>query len=213
MTTPNDITLQAYQNGWRQYLENSPRVPLNHHGHWLSDALNQNRKPPLILEIGSGSGHDARNFEDAGFRVERSDATPAFVNHLRTQGYPARQLNILTDDPGGPFGMIYAFAVFQHFTDDEFGLALCNCADALEPGGVIAFSMRRGTGSEWEERKGMERRFFNYWQPGRLWDAVEVAGLQMKAMHQDTKTADDGAGIAKTWLLVTAIKPRKENPS
>lgn len=203
---PNAETLLAYEEGWERYLASTPSVPLDCHGDWLPGALALRPAGSTVLEIGSGPGHDALWMERYGAAVERTDACEAFVAHLDSQGHKARLLNVLTDDIGGPYGMIYAFAVFQHLTGWQLSGALRRCRGALVPGGILAFSMRRGGLPEWSERKGMARRYFRYCQPAGLWEMTEHAGLTMKAMHQDTQVAQDGERAAKTWLLVTAMR-------
>jgi len=208
MTDGNQVTLQAYEDGWERYIAGTPAVPLGCHGPWLPEAMARRPYGSTILEIGSGPGHDAARMEALGARVERTDATAGFVTHLQAQGHPARQLNILTDEPGGPYGMIYAFAVFQHFEEYQVNLALKRCEDALMPGGVLAVSFRRGGSTpEWHERKGLAPRMFWYWEPGLLWHTVERTGLRMAALHQDTAVSQDADQTVKTWLLVTAVKP------
>lgn len=208
---PNAVTLAAYQQNWQQYLAGTPPVPLDEHGPWLPQALALRPPGSTVLEIGSGPGHDAAAMEATGIPVERTDATEAFVEHLRAQGHQTRQLDILTGEPRSvlnlTYGMIYAFAVFQHFEDWQFRFALRKCAEVLAPGGVLAFSARRGGRPEWRERKGMDRRLFWYWEPGPLWAAVELAGLRMAALHQDVAHSQDAEQATKTWLLATAVKP------
>lgn len=165
MIDPNTETLLAYELGWSHYLDATPSVPLGCHGPWLPDALALRPGGSTVLEIGSGPGNDARQIEELGIPVERTDACAAFVAHLRSQGHKARELNALTDDLGGPYGMIYSFAVFQHFTGVQLSKVLRKCRGALMPGGVLAVSLRRGGDPEWVERKGMDRRLFWYWQP------------------------------------------------
>lgn len=207
MTDPNAETLRAYEEGWERYLMGTPAVPLDVHGPWLPQALGMRPPHSRVLEIGSGPGHDAAQMEELGIDVERTDACEAFVGNLLDQGDKARVLNVLTDDDlGGPYGMIYAFAVFQHFTSRQVVTVLRKCHDALMPGGVLAFSMRRGLTPEWSERKGMARRLFWYWQPGRLWDKIEFAGFTIRAMYQDTAIRQDSDQAQKTWLLVTAVR-------
>lgn len=206
----NAITLESYRRGWPQYLAGTPNFVPDSHRSWLLDALALRPAGSTVLEIGSGPGYDATFMETRGARVERTDATAGFVAHLRNQGHAARQLNVLTDELGGPYGMIFAFAVFQHFEDWQFHLALRKCADALVAGGVLAFSCRRGGFPEWRERKGMARRLFWYWEPGPLWDAIEHAGFRMATLHQNVAVSQDADGETKTWLLVTAVKQGKE---
>lgn len=204
---PNAETLLAYEKGWLKYVNGTPSVDLGVHGDWLPSALALRPDDSTVLEIGSGPGHDAALMEKMGVSVERSDATPGFVEHLRSQGHKVRQLNVLTDDIGEDYGMIYAFAVFQHFTPAQFGRALTGCGGALRHGGVLAFSMRRGDGYHWREsRKGMDPRFFVYWQPGPLWDAVEASGLRVASIHHAVGVRQDSDEEIKRWLLVTAVR-------
>lgn len=207
---PNTQTLAAYEEGWRRYIDGTPAMPLDTHGPWLPTALALRPAGSTVLEIGSGPGHDAAQMEATGVRVERTDATAAFVEHLRSQGHQARQLNVLTDEIAGPYGMIFAFAVFQHLHLTQLGGVLRKCAGALEPGGILAFSMRRGErdiwGGGWRERKGMARRYFFFWQPGPLWEVTENAGLRVLSIHYDTAVNHDSDEEAKRWLLVTAVR-------
>lgn len=205
---PNAVTLAAYQQNWQQYLAGTPPVPLDEHGPWLPQALALRPPGSTVLEIGSGPGHDAAAMEATGIPVERTDATEAFVEHLRAQGHQTRQLDILTGEPRGvlnlTYGMIYAFAVFQHFTPAQLHIALRKCAAALTPGGILAFSLRRGAGAGWRVRKDIPPRFFCFWEPGPLWEAVEQAGLRMLSLHQDGKANRDADLEMKNWLLITA---------
>jgi SAM-dependent methyltransferase len=202
----NAVTLESYQRGCQQYLAGTPDFMPDSHKSWLLDALALRPAGSTVLEVGSGPGYDAAFMETMGARVERTDATAGFVAHLRNQGHAARQLNVLTDELGGPYGMVYAFAVFQHFEEYQCNLALQRCADALIPGGVLAVSFREGGTAEWQERKGMERRLFWFWRPGLLWHTVERTGLTMVTMSQAVSDKEDAAREVKTWLLVTAVK-------
>jgi len=50
-----------------------------------------------VLEIGSGPGFDAELLEERGMTVQRTDATPAFVERLRVAGRDARLLDVRRD--------------------------------------------------------------------------------------------------------------------
>lgn len=203
----NAATIAAYESHAREYLAGTPSVPLSIHGRWFQDAVGSRPAGSRILEIGSGPGHDAVQMEALGAEVDRTDAAYAFVAHLRGQGHEVRQLNLLEDEPGTGYGMVYAFAVFAHFTQEECRLALRKCFRALTPGGVLALSFRRGDGTYWRERKGMPPRRFTFWEPGPLWEAVEDAGFGMTSMVADTNVNQDADQEVKRWLLVTAVRP------
>lgn len=146
-----------------------------------------------VLEIGSATGADAIAFERHGHRIRRTDAATSFVSMLRERGYSADVLNILTDDPGGPWDLIWANAVFLHFTPAEFAGVLDTTA-AAAPTGLLAFSVKEGDGAAWSTAKLDRPRYFTYWREPELralldaspWNVVDVERLR---------------GTREPWLL------------
>jgi SAM-dependent methyltransferase len=159
-----------------------------------------------VLEIGSGPGRDADYLENAIWphaTVDRTDAAQAFVDYQRSQGHAARRLNVLEDWPLGEhqYEMVLAAAVFHHFTDDQARVALARMTDCLVPGGVLAFSQRRGDGEEFNPGWLGAGRYFRYRQPQQLWSmADEVA--QTRGITYAPEW--DGKPMARPWLMVTA---------
>ena len=51
-----------------------------------------------VLEIGSGGGRDALEFERRGIDVWSTDISKGFVDLLRGRGFEADQLDLLSDD-------------------------------------------------------------------------------------------------------------------
>jgi SAM-dependent methyltransferase len=82
---PNDTTLAAYQAAADRYIENSvppPPAVLDHLDR-LAGLVGRRH----VLELGSGPGRDAAYLEQRGVQVTRSEATPAFVERLRSAGH------------------------------------------------------------------------------------------------------------------------------
>ncbi|NEA31275.1 class I SAM-dependent methyltransferase [Streptomyces sp. SID13031] len=142
-----------------------------------------------ILEVGSGTGHDADFVEHLGIEVRRTDATRAFCEIQAERGKQAELLNVITDDLGGPYDGVMALCVLIHVDPVQFEAVLGRIRDALAPDGVFLASMREGTGAEvsgpW---------FTALWHEQDLTAAFEGADLQVEW----TSFHIDGSG--DRWL-------------
>ena len=191
----NERTLRTYQDFADRYLERRPTEPSA-----LVELLASAAQPGwTVLELGSGPGTDADALEGAGLRVERTDATPAFVERLRHQGRSARVLNALTDDLGGPFDAVFANAVLLHFTPEELRSVLTSALRAVRPGGLLAATLKEGDGHEWSTRKMDAPRYFTYWRSGPLRTLLEETGWTPIRITTTPATAPREA-----WITVLA---------
>jgi 2-polyprenyl-3-methyl-5-hydroxy-6-metoxy-1,4-benzoquinol methylase len=130
----------------------------------------------VVLEIGSGPGHDAARLEALGFQVRRSDATRAFVELQRAQGHEIDVLDVRTDDLGGPYDVVFAHAVLLHIDRNELPRVLTRVRDAVRPGGLLAMSLKEGDGEEWSSHKLELPRHFTYWREQPLRAVLEGIG-------------------------------------
>jgi SAM-dependent methyltransferase len=196
-TDPNSATLAAYEAHVAEYVSTTPHEIASGLKGWIDAALSRVKPGSTILEIGSGFGRDADYIESHGFVVIRSDAARGFVTHMRAQGHRARVLNILTQDIGGPYAMVFADAVILHFTPIQAALCFAKARKALRPGGVFAFCVKVGEGDEWSQAKLGAPRDFHYWQAAPLLAALKAAGFGPVSISTDTSS-----GLA--WLMVVA---------
>lgn len=154
-----------------------------------------------VLEIGSAHGRDAAFVESLGRTVRRTDATRAFVAMLREQGHEADRLDVLTDPltgpTHGPYAAVLADAVFLHLSEQQLVHVLAKVRGSLVAGGLLAFTVKVGEGTEWSDHKLGLPRFFQYWQADPLRRTVEAAGFSPVEVVVDT-------GGTWDWLLVTA---------
>lgn len=132
MTSPTDETLAAYQDGVDEYLACSP-TGVAQSVAVLLDQMIAHAPGAEVLELGSGPGREALYLEQRGMRVNRTDATPAFVERLQRAGHPARELDVRQGDLGGPFDAVLANAVLLHLTRDDLHAALRACHAATRP--------------------------------------------------------------------------------
>lgn len=146
---------------------------------WIDTVLTLLVAPHRILEIGSANGRDADYIESRGYTVERTDAVTGFVELLQLHGHQARRLNALTDDFGGPYELIFADAVFVHFTSFELMRILASVRRSLSPNGLLAFSLKEGDGSELKIIKLTAPRFFQYWKEDAMHALLAECGYKV----------------------------------
>ncbi len=95
------VTIQSYNTNAKEYFAKVGSDTARTVAYWpgVEFFLSKLSKGEKIFEIGSGSGRDARMIEDQGYVVQRSDATEAFVQHLRAEGYEAMSYDVLGGRP------------------------------------------------------------------------------------------------------------------
>lgn len=149
-----------------------------------------------VLEVGSGSGRDARELESRGVAVRRTDITPAFVDLMRADGYEADLVDPLVDDLGGPYQGVWASAVLLHLTRDELGLVLRRLHECTLPGATLYASLKEGDGEGWSTHGRVTRpRMFTYWREDPLRRALVAAGWRVRTLRHTQ-------GAREPWLDV-----------
>jgi SAM-dependent methyltransferase len=193
LPSDNEVTLSTYEQAAAKFRDSIPSEP----NHLLIDLLAERVGPGArVLEIGSGTGRDSLELERRGFEVRRTDATQAFLDMMRADGYAADRLNALTDDFGGPYDAVFADAVFLHF--ERTGLAQV-LRKASRAAAVLAFSTREGKGEEWSDRHLDLPRYFVLWQEDALRELLASAGWAVQRLQR-------GEGRFGMWFHVLATR-------
>jgi SAM-dependent methyltransferase len=193
VATDNEMTLSAYEQAAEKFRASIPTEPNN----TLIDLLAELIQPGgRVLEIGSGTGRDALELERRGFVVRRTDATQAFIDMIRADGYAVDRLNALTDDFGGPYEAVFADAVFLHFDRPDLAQVLKKAARSAP---VLAFSTREGKGEEWSDRNLDLPRHFVHWQEDALRELLTSTGWQVQRLER-------GEGKLGMWFHVLATR-------
>jgi predicted TPR repeat methyltransferase len=198
--SPNSVTLATYEAAAARYAEHVPAVPSAPMSRFIEDVVELLPAAAAVLEVGSATGRDADLLEAKGLRVTRTDATEAFVTRLQARGLPARRLNVLTDDLGGPWDLLYASAVFLHFSAAELTGVLAKAAGAVVPGGVLAFTVKQGDGEGWTTAKLDRPRHFTYWRAPALRSLFESSAWEVHSLALVPGTPED-------WLYVICRLP------
>jgi len=199
MTAPsqtNASTLESYEHRLDAYIQGSPQSVNPELEAFIGRAFEGVAKDATVLELGAGFGRDALYLQSLGFAVIPTDAALSFVGELQQRGFPAYQLNVLTDEiPAAD--VIYANAVFLHLTRAELAETLSRCRAALNPQGRLIFTLKQGSGEEWSEEKLSAPRYFVYWEAPALTALLQAAGFSSVSI------AEEWSG-SSSWLMVTA---------
>jgi hypothetical protein len=196
----NDLTLRTYHESADTWINDSRRS-----GAWvevvslIDEMVESLRAGARVLEIGSASGVEAEVMESRGLVVQRSDATPAFVDALRREGHDADQLNVLNDDLGGPWDAIFANAVFLHLERSDVARVLVKTFEATGDDGLLVFTLKEGEGEEWVTKKLNGPRHFTYWSESDLVAVLASSPWTLRSVrHVD--------GQVDQWLFCTCTK-------
>lgn len=199
MGQDNESTLHSYDGHVRDYVNGTSQVVSGASKDWIDAALDGLPSDAAILEVGSGVGRDAAYIQQQGYVVECTDASQGFLEHLRANGFQARAFNALTDTLEDSYDLIIANAVLLHFGREDVRRVVDKLADALRPGGRLAFSLKQGNGEEWSSKKLNAPRYFCYWQPEQLVPLLRQAGF----VHWDVQAIATHRQHAD-WIYVIA---------
>lgn len=160
-----------------------------------------------VLEIGSGGGRDALEFEKRGISVRRTDISCGFVELLRDNGFEADLLDPLTDDladprhPERPYDGVWACACLIHVARPDLVKVLRRLAEATRIGGRLHISVREGDGEDVTvcgDGTAPRRYVETYWREAALRSALTDAGWSVGEVRRYTGRPDD------RWLSVRA---------
>jgi SAM-dependent methyltransferase len=196
--SPNARTLDAYEHEAERYRETLGPAP-DWHVAFLDRVADAIGPGGAVLELGSGTGDNARYLTGRGLAVQTSDGAGAFVEAMRRDGLSPLLLDVLRDDLGGPWDAVVAFAVLLHLTADELAGVLDQAHTAVRPGGRLALSVKEGDGAAWSDHKLGRPRFFTYWRPEPLARLLGEHGWTVDHLERQTGDRDD-------WILVIATR-------
>lgn len=182
-SSENLETIQVYEDHAQTFISKTSQETSGVPKEWIDESLQLCPTGTPILEIGSGGGRDASYISALGYDIICSDATDSFLNVLAAKGFQPRKINVLSDELGGPYGMVLANCVLLHLTRHEIGHALQKIHASLCEKGVFACSFRVGDKSFWDPHKVAVPRYFQLWQPEEMILLLRIAGFDTKWMR------------------------------
>lgn len=118
-----------------------------------------------LLELGSGTGKDARWFADEGLDVTCTDLSPAMVQMCRAKGLRAHELDYAAlDFADASFDGVYAMNCLLHLPKRDWREALDGIARVLAPRGLLYLGVYGGYDhdGEWVEDGYDPKRHFTF---------------------------------------------------
>ena len=124
-------------------------TPERVHG-WVADLLPA--APAAVLDIGAGSGRDAAWLSSRGYDVVAVEPSPR-MRAIARERHAKPAIRWLADslpalrhtrESGLTFDLILLSAVWMHVAPADRARAFRRLVDLLEPGGLIALSLRHG---------------------------------------------------------------------
>ncbi|MFE3196084.1 class I SAM-dependent methyltransferase [Nocardia sp. NPDC059240] len=158
------------------------------------------RDGAVVVDLGSGSGRDARLISAAGHTVIAVDRSRPLLERCLVSASPEHRIIGVNADlvalpfaPGSIDG-IWACGSLLHLPHSEIPDVLARCYEMLRPGGPMGLSMKEGSGSE----RRSDGRLFTYTNKAELCGWLSQIGY--------CRITIDGPS-RNQWLLAVAVKP------
>ncbi|MEP6629553.1 MAG: class I SAM-dependent methyltransferase [Lapillicoccus sp.] len=195
----NAATLAVYEQRADRYREGLAETPAPWHLEFLDALVARLPAGAPVLELGSGTGRDAAYLLERGLALQPSDAVSAFLAQERERGLDPVEIDVLTEDLGGPWAAVVASAVLLHLTPGELAGVLDRMHAAVAPGGLLAVTLKEGDGFGWSDHKLGLPRYFTYWRGAPLRALLEQHGWLVESL-------DHVQGARDSWLVVVASR-------
>lgn len=147
------------------------------------------RPPERLLDVGCGTGRDARAFTTVIPTVIGIDLSAGLLSAARSVAADAHFLRAdmrqlpLRDDT---IDAVWSMASIVHLESNEAAAALREIRRVLRNNGGLLLSVPKGNGCEWRSDGLGGRRWFNYFPQTDLKDLVTSNGFHLKWISSDT---------------------------
>ncbi len=153
-----------------------------------------------VLDVGCGTGRDAKIFTELGAAVTGIDLSKEMVAWSRRVVPEANFVlaNALAlPARSGSFGLVWSLASLVHLDLSQTERALQEMARVLDDNGVLFLSVPWGVEPEWRADDAGGRRWFRYYRSAHeLQSFLESSGLRILALE------DTPGLVAGRWVNV-----------
>ena len=173
-------TIFSYDRTAAEYTAN---VAGMHHQSEFNRFCNFISKHSIVLDLGCGSGRDAKIFSEKGYDVVGADLSGGMIEHAKHYAPQAdftqmdmRQLGFADET----FDGVWCVASMLHLPKKDMPHALCEANRVLNYCGVFYIAVKQGFGEglEADARYGEGiNKFFSYYQPEELEAMLSIAGF------------------------------------
>ncbi|RUT31386.1 class I SAM-dependent methyltransferase [Arsenicitalea aurantiaca] len=168
----------------------------------LGAFLGRVRPGGLVLELGTGSGRDARAMIEAGFRVEATDGSAGLARIASDYlGQAVKVMRFEELAAEAAYDGVYASAALLHVQSAFLPEMVGRVHRALLPGGVAWASFKAGQG---EGLDGLGR-YYNYPEPTGLL-ALWRAAAPWAELSLEGWTGTGYDERPTEWIAITAVR-------
>lgn len=154
----------------------------------------------VVLDLGCGSGRDARTMALLGYIVDARDFSVEMARHaLEVSGVNVRIQDARDMEDTCAFDGVWACAVLLHLRPAEMIDVMTRIHASLKLGGVVYLSVKQGRGQGSEDG-----RFFCYWSQNEV---ESVATLQCGFEIVESWLSQDLSRPNIQWINVIARRP------
>ena len=176
---PFEKTIEAYNQTAEEYAKNVQNLhPKTAGDKFVKYALGKD-----ILDIGCGSGRDARIFTSKSFNVTGIDLSEKMVS-ISKRTSPKSDFVVMDMLNLGlreeSFDGVWSLASLLHLPKSKTREAIEETYRVLKTGGVLYIGVKQGTGEELIEDKRYSQKinkFYSYFQPSELEELVSSTGF------------------------------------
>jgi len=156
-----------------------------------------------LLDIGCGSGRDARYFSQQGLKVTGIDLCSNFLQLASNYAPHATFLNMDMRNlsfSNACFDGLWACASFLHLPKSEALQTLQGFHRVLKPSGILYLSLQVGEGEQLVQKShySQGKKFFAYYSAAEVEQLIPLAGFKIIETFVDPKLPK--------WLSVYAVK-------
>lgn len=155
-----------------------------------------------ILDLGCGSGFQAKVLSEFGFEVTGIDFSDGMIKESRKRVPEAKFLvmDILKlKFPKAYFDGIYARASLLHIKKKDIGETLKKLNDILKKGGIIYIALKEGEGERYINHPQKDSRFFAFYIKEEMDNLLKKYGFKtLKVLYEKSSNTN--------WLQILARK-------
>jgi ubiquinone/menaquinone biosynthesis C-methylase UbiE len=160
-----------------------------------------------ILDVGCGSGRDAKIFCDHGFTVTGVDLSGKLLEiakkNIPTAIFLKEDLRDL-HFPSNSFDGIWACTSLIHIKHVEIERVLRTFYTFLKPNGIIGIVMKAGSGERFTSSRSLpsEKRYFSFYSKSFLKSIIANVGFRITEMHTYNEKDCYEEVLKNKWKIV-----------
>jgi ubiquinone/menaquinone biosynthesis C-methylase UbiE len=161
--TKEELAKSYDQDALRRSQSNSSEWKIRERKNFMDMLLHEDKK--TLLEIGAGTGKDAKVFSDHGYELTCIDLSQEMIRFCKEQGLNAKVMDFYDlDFTDNYFDAVYALNCLLHVPNHEIEKVLMEINRVLKPDGIFYLGIYGGEDSEgiWENDWCDPKRFFAF---------------------------------------------------